>query len=135
MVQEQLLHLAGLRPLQAPGSAGDDLRLIERDRPGLHRLLGGRQPGQPAGRGRHRGRVPPTQAAPGPQERRRGLVPRLSRASRGVQGAGQAGQLTLCLADEHGQIRDLAHQRGRIQRGGINAGQLGQRRIPGRLLW
>jgi hypothetical protein len=41
----------------------------------------------------------------------------------------------LCLADEGSQIGDLAHQRGRIQRGRVEAGQFGQRRVPRRLLW
>ena len=33
-----------------------------------------------------------------------------------------------------GQITNLVHQAGRIQGGRVEAGQLGQRRVPGRLL-
>ena len=73
---------------------------------------------------------PGSQAAPGPQERRRGLVPGLGRTAGRIQGSGQPGQVSLGLADEASQIADLAHQRGRIQHGRVEAGQLGQRHIP-----
>ncbi len=60
----------------------------------------------------------------------RGLVPGLGRPTRRIQGSGQPGQVSLGPADEASQIADLAHQRGRIQHGRVEAGQLGQRHIP-----
>jgi hypothetical protein len=61
-------------------------------------------------------------------------VPGLGGAASSVQRPRQSGELSLGLADERGQIGDLGHQRGRIQHGRVEAGQLGQGRVPRRLL-